>query len=205
MFVILKPEARKHIGTIEEIILQEGFDINSRHTIKDWISLASLLYRPQIDGDIVFAGEFNSYLWLTNHFFGNSAATLRLAKEGTLQENLSKISDLKPKIREKINGNDNNIRIFLNLDKAACGRKYHIGVVGCLGVKSEKGVELREKGRWDYFYFKYIHVPDPNIEDYERELRVLEDNGILDKEITSAKWEIMKKMQTLVYHEGGII
>lgn len=204
MYVILKPEARKHIEIIEEIILKEGFDIISRYHIRDWSLLASKLYLPQINNDIVFAEEFKAYLWLTNHFFENSAATLTLRREGSLEDNLSLMSDLKLKIREKINENDNLIKIFLNLDKLDPERKYSGGVVGYLGVENEGNIKLREYGRWDFFYFKYIHVPDPNPRDYEREFKILMEEGILDNPIKKDEWDIMKRMQTFNYFlEGG--
>ena len=204
MYVILKPEARKYIERIEEIILKEGFDIISRHHIRDWISLASKLYSPQINNDIVFAGEFEAYLWLTNHFFGNSAATLTLGREGSLEDNLFLISDLKPKIREKINGNDSIVKIFLNLDGIDRERKHPIGVMGYLGVENEGEIKLKENGRWDFFYFKYVHVPDPNQRDYEREFNILKEEGVLDNLIEQYKWDVMRRMQTLNYFsEGG--
>lgn len=203
MYIILKPESRGHIKTIEDLIIKEGFDIISRHPIKKWDRLASRLYSPQINKDVVFAGEIESYLWLTNHFFGNNAAALVVNRDAPIEDNLNLMSDLKIKIRRAINSNDQYLKIFLNLDKLDNERKYPIGIIGCLGVESKGKINIAEKGRWDYFYFKYIHIPDPNLEDYKREFKILMEEGILDIKISPSKWELMRKMQTFVYLKEG--
>lgn len=204
MYLILKPEARKHIISIEEALMYEGFDICERYPIRNWNVVASKLYFPQIRRDPRFAGEFETYLWITDHFFGNSAAALTLNRGGGLEDNLSLLSHIKSEIRRKIDANDMNVKIFVNLDKLDPHRKHAIGIVGRLGIENSGDVKLGECGRWDDFYFKYIHVSNPNVQDYKRELSVLREGGVLDIPISTNAWNIMKQTQTLVYHEGGL-
>lgn len=204
MYTILKPEARKHIVTIEETLAENRFEVISRHYVRDWAGLAFQLYAPQINTDQTFASEFNCYLWLTDHFFGNSAAVLLLGKEGELDDNLVDLANIKHKIRQRINGDDGIIRIFLNIDKLDPDKRNGIGIRGNLGIEREGAIESARQGRWDNFYFKYIHVPDPSLEVYERELCVLRETGILDTKLLPQEWERMKYMQTLVYPEINV-
>ena len=97
-----------------------------------------------------------------------------------------------------------NFRIFINLDRVYHRRKYPIGTVGRLGIESHGAIKLEKDGRWDCFYFKYIHVPDPDIKNYEREQNVLKKEGVLNSPIPCDKWRLMKQMRTLVYPSGNL-
>ncbi|MBU2523386.1 MAG: hypothetical protein KKE23_03805 [Nanoarchaeota archaeon] len=194
MYLILKPETRKHIGSIETAVLEEGFRIASKHPIEDWTGLARELYFHQSEKDPQFHAELECYLWLTNHIFGNYAAAFILEKRGDLTHNLQHLYKFKDKLRYKIsNGSDRLLRIFLDVGKIDPTGKY---------VPSKQITLPAHSGKWDNYFFKYVHTPDPKLGAYEREITILKERGILDKSLADRHWEQMKYMQSLVSPDG---
>lgn len=194
MYTILKPESRKYLSQIEYSLESEDFKIKSRHSIKSWTNLARYLYEPQVQESRVFASELDCYLKLTNYFFGDSGAVLLLSKKGNIIKNLEQLYEFKKNLRKKILYELNDsIKVFIDMDKFDPEQRYHIGTRGALGFGNEIF-----RGRWAYFFFKQIHVPDPNIASLEREMTILKNNGILNEEIPPGIWEQMKQMESLV-------
>lgn len=200
MYLILKPESRGFISQIEESVLAEGFNISSRHPIRDWRGLAREIYRPQIEASKKFTDELSCYMWLTKRLFGNSACALIVDKGGDLQTNLRELAEVKESVRESIGkSGSESIKIYLNIGGIDREGKFGIGTEGRLRIGDGDSSSLGEVGRWEDFYFKYLHIPDPDEQSYKREIEVLRRNGILDEIISPQEFHLMKKLQTLVY------
>jgi hypothetical protein len=197
MFVILKPEMKRCLGDLDPYLSQEGFKVESRHNITDWRALAEELYKPQIVGDPSFTPELNAYLWLTNSLFGNYGGLLRLSSQGGEDQNLRKLDALKRRFRRDISAKlDLPLRIFLDLRSIFPHQFTQGGKEGTLTIGSESlGTDF--EGRWDHFFFKYIHVPDPNLETYRREAELLQDHGLVSKPVEEAQWTQMVRLGTL--------
>lgn len=202
MYTIIKPEARLYLEPVEDLLREEGFEVSSRHSIKDWDNVARGIYAPQIQADPVFAEEFDAYLWLTRNMHGNNAVAFLLEKNGSIGENLRDLKRVKERFREEVlNGDIDSIRLFLNLDRL--GGNQQIGLRGKLGVDGQEFQGIDMRGNWDYFFFKYIHTPEPENGDYQREVSVLMDKEVLDYSISEKQWDQMKYLQTLVVPGTG--
>ena len=75
-----------------------------------------------------------------------------------------------------------------------------MGIQGVLQISGNNLDGEEFYGRWDHFYFKYIHVPDPKIDALNFGTSVLRDNKVFERSIASNEWEFMKKVMTF-YHE----
>ncbi len=193
-YLILKPEMRNYADSIDKALAENNFEVASRHPINDWGSLASRLYDLQVSEDRDFASNLSTYIWLTKRLFGNSAVAFILNGSAEM-ENLARLNEMKKRFREEIIGSgDNAFRLFVDLDKVKPVAPAYSGTLGNLAVE---GQPQGFYGRWDDFFFKYIHVPDPNHKSLEKELAVLESEGILSSEISKEGWETMKELQTL--------
>ena len=71
-----------------------------------------------------------------------------------------------------------------------------LGIVGKLQIGDYVFQDPKMEGRWEDFYFKYIHAPDPNPNNHYREMNILERQGVFDSSIDSNKWRLMKKLGT---------
>jgi|SRR3989344_4848918 len=202
LFLLLKPEVANHIGRLDEFIAQKGFSVVTQYGVKDWADLNRVLYAPQLE-DEKFASEFEAYVWLCDFLFGNRAVVLTLndsAKGATLENSLKKLTDLKYEFRKQLpETTDGTIIIHLDLNKLP--KKIDaIGTNGHLVVLDSGGTEiLRYQGRWDNYFFKYIHTPDPNIATFKRELEVLVQEEIICQKnvIPEKEWCQMKFLGTL--------
>jgi len=197
MYVILKPETRKHIGSIETTLAEEGFKITSRHAIENWTGLAKELYANQAKSNPQFHAELECYLWLTQHIFGNHATAFLLERKGNLAKNLKDLHKFKNKLRYKVsNGSDELLRIFLDVDKINSNGRYVLDSKIKIEIPGENS-----NRRWDHYFFKYVHTPD-NSGAYEREISVLKNNFILNQSLSYEQWQQMKYMQTLIPPNG---
>lgn len=196
-FTIFKPEYKRCMNEFEDYLVKEGFEIESRHPILSWGEFSKKLYLSQISASRIFETEMNAYHWLTDSLFGDSAVVVKLYKKGPVLDNLKKLFDIKNNFRKDISQRlDEPIKLYLDLDKLKVPKPENIGYKGSLTlIDGEK--KLSYDGRWDEFYFKYVHTPDPSEDILNRELKVLKENGIFENTISRKEWEIMIKLGTL--------
>ena len=88
------------------------------------------------------------------------------------------------------------MKIFLDTDKLRTEGKEKLGVRGDLGIAGDLN-GVRFVGKWDHYYFKYIHAPDPKEETIKYEMGVLRDFGVFTEVISEDEWGFMKKIATL--------
>ncbi len=196
MYTILKPECRAKKSHLEAELSGSGFRVVSRHPIKDWERMAERLYAQQADADYKFEDELRVYLKLTQHLFGNSAAALLLERNGNLQDNLTALQEVKKRFREARSVEDRAYGLFANLDEVCHGIRSDLGISGGIRV-GEREFDQPFNGRWNYFFFKYIHTPDPDVDTYNREMGLLTREGVFREVIPEREWEIMRRAETL--------
>jgi hypothetical protein len=197
MFTILKPEMRRCIDAFDPYLEEAGFNIESRHSIPNWDFLARQIYSPQIK-DPKFACEFNICLWMTQNFFGNQAVSYKLNKKGGIEQNLEDLMRVKKRFRADISQKlDAPFTFLVNLDKLKIPKLKLIGRAGVLKVGNVPLDADNFNGRWDYFFFKYVHSSE-NPGTYQAENKVLERNEIYNTQITDEQWKHMKETGTLV-------
>jgi len=197
MFVILKPEMSRCIDAFDPYLAEAGFTIEARYPIFQWTLLARQLYARQTR-DQSFSNEFEVYLWITQSLFGNNALAYQINKEGDISNNLKDLMEAKKGFRKDISQRlDSPLTFLVNLDKLDITLPRTVGKMGILkaGDAPLNGDDLN--GRWDYFFFKYIHSSD-NAKLYESENRILKRNGVYDGPLTAEQWEKMKKTRTLI-------
>ena len=187
---------RRCVESLDPYLSEAGFEIDSRHPILDWRLISKDIYKPQLM-DPKFASEFNAYLAITGSLFGNNSMAYRLSRDDTPQKNLDDLMDVKRRFREYTSGKlDSAISFLVNLENIGVPQPRKTGIEGTLGVNGTPLDPENFNGRWDYFFFKYIHTPD-NLVAYGRENGILEKHGIYDGSISSKQWEQMRDTETL--------
>lgn len=186
------------MGSLDTYLEGGGFKIDSKHPIIDWETVSREIYAPQFSSP-QFTSEFNTYLWLTKNFFGNGAIAYKLSCDGTLEKNIEALMGLKSKFRrETAERLDSPINILVNLDKLArVPQPLKIGKPGILKIGDSPLEEGSFQGRWDYFFFKYVHSPD-NRQAYERENQILNNLGVYNYKINKDEWAQMVQLRTLI-------
>lgn len=197
MFTILKPEMRRCIESLDSYLAKAEFKIDSRHSIPNWETTAKSIYAPQLL-DPKFTSEFNTYLWMTQNLFGNTAVAYKLSKEGSLEKNIKELMKIKTTFRSDTSKKfDDPINFMINLNKLSIYQPKKIGKEGIIKIGNSSLKEKYFDGRWDYFFFKYIHIPD-DIRAYEKENDVLVTSGIYNNQITNNQWKQMVETETLI-------
>src|SRR3989344_4220925 len=196
MYTIIKPESRNRLVSIDQALVESGFRVVSKHPIYSWTRLAERLYGNQSKSDLKFGPELNAYLWLTSHFFGDNALAFLLKREGRLEENLTTLGEMKKRFRTAAYEEDKSVQLLLNLDNVPIGDTSEMGLTGRIEVSGTPFRTPQHNGRWDYFYFKYLHTPDHDA--YEREMEILREGRIFDHNVSEREWRLMKKLGTLV-------
>ncbi len=202
MFTILKPEMRRFVEKLDPYLTEAGFKIDSRHPIKDWTALARDIYSPQAE-DPAFSSELNAYLWLASSLFGNNAVAYQISRNTSPQSNLDSLMEIKKRFRKEIGEKfDLPIKFILNLE--ATGNVYHEahGKQGILRVGDVALEDMPQEGRWDYFFFKYMHTSD-DLANLQRETEVLKQARIFDRTIDENDWAKMVHFQTFVQPKQG--
>ncbi len=101
MYLILKPEVRNHMQTVDEFLSEREFEVISRHPIDNWGRLAAQLYDPQVTESRDFASNLSTYIWLTRRLFGDSAVAMIIEdKVSRGIESLVRLDQTKKSFRE---------------------------------------------------------------------------------------------------------
>ena len=197
-YMLLKPEVRNHLSQLDHSLRESAFRVTSRHPVPDWESLSRRIYSFQIDMTEKFSYEFNAYVWLTRHFFGNSSVIFVLEDDfPNIQDSLNNLTKFKSEFRQQMYATgDNAIRIFLDFRYMITEGASNLGRNGFLGVDTGPNAD-RFEGRWDNYYFKYIHCSDSNPDTFRREWAILAKNKVFGSKINENEWDVMKRLQIL--------
>ena len=203
MFTLLKPEMRRCVDSLDPYLVEAGFKIDSRHPIKNWEETARKVYTPQM-ADPKFASEFNVYLWITKNLFGSHAVAYQLSRDASAEKNIEDLTELKGRFRSDVSERlDGPINMMVNLDKISTHQPMEIGKRGIIHIGDRPLQEGYFDGRWDYFFFKYIHISD-SLKAHEREENVLRTIGVYDAKISNKQWEQMVATGTLTPLNGEV-
>ena len=196
MFTLLKPEMKRCVDSLDSYLTRAGFKIDSRHPIKNWEETAREIYAPQM-ADPKFTSEFNVYLWITKNLFGDNAVAYQLSRNESRKQNIKDLMEVKQRFRGDVSQKlDGPINIMVNLDQISTCQPIEIGKRGVIHIGDEPLKTGSFNGRWDFFFFKYIHTSD-NHESYERENNVLIRRGIYEVGISGKQWKQMIATETL--------
>ena len=210
LYMITKPESAPYLELLEETLNQNNFPIIGAYPLRDWESISKEIYAPQLaHQDINFKVGYEGHIWLTKHLFGNRS-TILLLEEDLLSENLDikkkliKLYETKQQFRNRISHSLNGtLRFNINLDKLEGEVFRQGGNIGYLGTFREGRFTKFSKnnfGRWEDFFLKYVHSPDPDIKSLIYEWSILTKRGLLKKRnlIKNRDWELMKKLKTQI-------
>ncbi len=209
-FVIAKPYSGQYLELLLETISKNGLQPHSIYGTDRWGDVARQIYQKNVDRiGRKFKVGLEGHIRLVNFLFGNRAVVLFLEGSGNtnmdLQEALSLTQEVKRNLRTQAPGGERleDIIVFMNLKQVDIGCDPEgICPTGIIGIKNDSGefkAISKTSGTWDFYYFKYVHVPD-NIEDLHEELTTLDKMGVLDpkNEIAVQDFLVMAKLQTLV-------
>ena len=203
MFTLLKPEMKRCVDSLDTYLVGAGFKIDSRHPIKNWEETAREVYAPQMV-DPQFASEFNVYLWMTKNLFGNDAVAYQLSRDASTEQNLKDLGGVKQRFRSDfLERLDGPLNMMVNLDRISTYQPIETGKRGIIYIGDKPLQEGNFNGRWDYFFFKYIHTSD-NPESHEREKNVLMSRGVYDTKISDRQWKQMVATGTLTPLNGEV-
>ena len=97
-YLLLKPDSKIYINEIEELIVENGFDIVKKIILDDFKINALSLYK---DKDEEYLKIIKRHLEAVSFLFGDNALALILDKEGTMEEVYFKTLKLKEEIRNR--------------------------------------------------------------------------------------------------------
>lgn len=208
-FIIAKPYSAQFLESLLETVTRNGLQPHSIYSTDKWSEIAREIYQKNVNRiGQEFKVGLEGHIKLVNYFFGNRAAVLLLSSENqeiNLETALSLTQKVKRELRSKTPGGEKleDIVVFMNLDQVDIGcDPQGICPTGIIGIQDEggnfKGIS-KNSGRWDYYYFKYLHAPD-NIGELLEELNTLETMGVLDpqNEISVQDFLVMAKLKTLI-------
>lgn len=206
-FMMAKPYSGQQLETLLHLIEQNGLEPHRIYGIDRWSEVAREIYGESIKQEEFKIG-LEGHIKLVNIFFGDRAVVILLRnRNGTdtsdIQEILALAQKTKAELRTQAPGGESlkDIIVFMNLDRMGLNCDFYSSPSGVVGIKTSDG-GFREisgvPGRWDYYYFKYVHVPD-DVESLNRELGILEEMGVLDpkNEISVQDFLVMAKLRTL--------
>lgn len=207
--MMVKPYTSQHLETLAKTINKNGLNIKTAFSTDQWAQVARHIYQKNINREgVEFQVGLEGHIKLVNHFFGNNGLVLFVEgngeKEQDIQETLCLAQAVKREFRKMMPAGQNlqDIVVMMNLDEVGIGCETGAFPVGVIGIQKTNGEFQKvspHKGRWDYFYFKYVHVPD-DVDSLMDELNILERMGVLDRknEITCEDFMVMAKLKTLV-------
>ena len=208
-YMMVKPYTSQHLETLAETINKNGMNIKTAFLTDQWAQVARHIYQKNIDKEGVgFQVGLEGHIKLVNHFFGNNGLVLFVEgngeKEQNIQETLCLAQAAKREFRKIMPAGQNlqDIVVMMNLDEVGIGCETGAFPAGVIGIQTTNGEFQKvspHKGRWDYFYFKYVHVPD-DVDSLMDEINILDKMGVLDRknEITFEDFMVMAKLKTLV-------
>ena len=169
--------------------------------VQNWEDVAKNIYKKCIqDRDELFEKEFLCHIWLNKYLFGNFAIVFLLSKDGYFDNRLlDAILNLKKKIRSRFDASKNGTFIVA-LDMEKINLSSTRVPKGRLIIQHDRessifDQSISQEGRFNSFFFQYVHCPNVNYEDAKQELDILKKMGVLSIEnmISIDEWNTMKK------------
>ena len=204
--LIVKPDGFRFLEEINREILAYGFSIISKHHVFSWDEMFKMLNkdimkkRPKL-----FRDEVEAHIWLLKYLFGNYAQVWVLKKDDLKDEELlNEITRFKDTFRSKYDASRNGtFMIIADMRKLNFNpTDIKLGYLGTCSSKDFRKIDkfISQKGKFDSFYLKYIHSPDPILSDAEREIGILKNSGIISDEtiISEKEWSKMIYFNRLI-------
>lgn len=207
-FLMVKPDGGRYLAELEQTLLESRLRISEVFYVSDWEPVARALYEPQLQScDRAFYVAFEAHVWLNRYLFGNRALVLileTLDNEQDLDTLARAVHQARDHFRSTVAESRNGTFIVaINLDRLPGEAYQGAGRVGVLGVQASETsfTPLIEcVGRWDDYYFKYVHSPDGSATSLTREWEVLVRLSVIapDNRISLHEWKLLKFLRCMI-------
>lgn len=195
-FLLITPEGFRYLDSIKKEVLHNGFEIISKHHIFSWSNVFRAFNKKYLEEkDELFRNQTEAHIWLKNYIFGDYAQVWLLKKNSLTDAALLKeITNLKLLIRSKYRASrDGTFTIIADLCKLGFNPdSIRPAYLGTFQGNSFQIIDesISQIGKFDFYFFKYVHCPDPNLCDAKREIEILEDMNVISEEtiITKEEW-----------------
>ena len=183
VFYLLKPDILDDKASLDyyyKYLESQNLKIYDEYTINNWINLSKLLYEPYNINDIEKLKIIRKQMITTikgyQMFYDDKAIISILeADKNKLQELYNFKKDLRKRF---VYNNDKYYLVFeedIPLDKKICD--IDIENIKCKAIVVPNNVDINEG---NMIYFNKIHFPDPTVEAINRDLKIIEENGVVD-------------------------
>ena len=203
-YFLLKPETCFHSDKIEEIILSRDIDITSIHKINNYLDYASMIYEASYGDDNDLYTLIKTKLMLENELYSNNAVILRVSRcMNDLNSFMEYMTTTKDIIRKRLSlCNQRKAYVLVNYANYT-KIESNTSPYGSLKIVDESGnvhdlyMLKHSEGEWGVVLFSLVHSPGPSIQEYEREMQLLDSSH--HKDIGDKAWAKMKKYKTFSY------
>jgi hypothetical protein len=183
VFYLLKPDIlndKEALDYYYKYLESQNYKIYDEYIINNWIELSKALYEPDSITDIEMLKKLRKQMITTikgyQLFYEDKAKiTVFDADENKLQELFNFKKDLRKRF---VYNTDKYYLVFeedIPLEKKLCD--IDIESIKCKSIIVPGGENCNEP---NMIYFNKIHFPDPTIEAVNRDLRIIEENGVVD-------------------------
>lgn len=211
--LLITPEGLRYLDSITKEVMQGGFEIISMHHVFSWGNVFRAFNKKYLEEkDELFRNQIEAHIWLKNYIFGDYAQVWLLRKNSLTDVTLLKeITNLKMLIRSKYGASRDGTFIMI-LDLCKIG--FNPGGIrsAYLGTFQRDSFQIIDEsisqiGKFDFYFLKYVHSPDPNLCDAKREIEILKDMKVIsdDTIITKEERDKMFYLINLLGNDAPII
>ena len=186
-YFMLKPESQRYFSEIINYIKQQNIQIHQFYKVNDWKNLSKKLYSEEFKKSDDFETGFESLAYITDCLYGNNAviALIKPGENENYEQFTEKVLQIKKDIRNLYKKSDSFFFIGnpINMPIQAADKKVN----GKIKLQDQNGnlqevPKGHEDGMYQFHSFNYIHCPNPNVGEIEREFEILCNTGVLTDE-----------------------
>lgn len=186
-YFMLKPESQRYFSEIINYIKKQQIEIKHFYKVEDWKNLSKKLYSEEFKKSDDFETGFESLAYITDCLYGNNAiiAVIKSKENDDYEQFTKKVLQIKKEIRNIYKKSDSFFFIGnpINMPINATDKKIN----GTLKLQDQNGniqevPKGQEEGMYQFHSFNYIHCPNADKTEINREFEILRNTGVLKPE-----------------------
>lgn len=185
-FYLLKPDIltdKKALDYYYKFLSDQKIKIYDEYLINNWINLSKLLYEPDYEKDIEKIKKIRKQMITTikgyQLFYEDKALINTIEAD---QNRLQDLYDFKKELRKQFVYDEEKYYLVFEEDIPTDKKLSDINIenIKCNAIIVPKMIK---KEGYNLVYFNKIHFPDPTKEAVNRDLIIIEENGVCDNKV----------------------
>gem|GEM_PF-4896114 len=178
-YILLKPDASRFVGSVLQAIELSDFEFEEARSVADWSAFGKALY-AHYKSDPQFHKIVMRHVATMRAVHGNKALVLVVSADMPFEAFAQKLVELKCDLRKSLV--TEGVHIVVDTSTRESDEPTEKILVGSESRSQPLSDLMPEYGKWKIAFLNRIHCPDPDINEYENDFKLIDTLAVLSRE-----------------------